>query len=122
MIIARRSGTTAAKPVVIARYRESPSGAPPMGGAPVSTKNRRHSVSCYSWPGLHPKECMELYGNQLRTILRMLIEKGGVQHINPRGMYFERAIARAMLSRWEGSEKSEFIRTAEQRTEKRNEE
>jgi hypothetical protein len=65
---------------------------------------------------------MELYGNQLRTILRMLIEKGGVQHINPRGVYFERAIARAMLSRWDGSEKSEFIRTAEQRIEKRNEE
>jgi len=88
----------------------------------VSTKNRRHAVSCYSWPGLHPKECMELYGNQLRTILRVLIEKGGIQHINPKGRYFERAIARAMLSRWAGSEKSGFIRTAEKRTEKRNEE
>lgn len=90
--------------------------------ASVSTRNRRHVVSCYSWPGLHPKECMEAYGNQLRTILRMLIEKGGIQHINPRGVYFERVIARAMLSRWTGSEKSEFIKTSEQRTEKRNEE
>ena len=90
--------------------------------ASVSTTHRRYSVSCYSWPGLHPRECMELYGNQLRTILRMLIEKGGVQHINPRGVYFERAIGRAMLSRWTGSEKSEFIKTSELRTEKRNEE
>ena len=88
----------------------------------VSSKNRRHVVSCYSWPGIHPKECMDLYGNQLRPILRMLIEKGGVQNIRPRGFYFERAIARAMLSRWTGSEKSEFVKTFENKSEKRNEE
>jgi alanine dehydrogenase len=87
----------------------------------VSKKNRRHAVSCYSWPGIHPKECMELYGNQLRPIMRMLIEKGGVKNIKPKGFYFERAIARAMLSRWKGTEASEFVRT-EKRPEKRNEE
>jgi alanine dehydrogenase len=86
--------------------------------ASVSTKNRRHVASCYSWPGIHPKECMELYGNQLRPVMRMLIEKGGVQNIKQKGFYFERAITRAMLSRWTGSEQSEFIKT----TEKRNEE
>jgi len=90
--------------------------------ASVSTKNRRHVVSCYSWPGIHPKECMELYGNQLRPVMRMLIEKGGVQNIRPKGFYFERAIARAMLSNWTGSEKSEFVNVNEKRTEKRNEE
>ncbi len=84
----------------------------------VSKKNRRHAVSCYSWPGIHPKECMELYGNQLRPIMRMLIEKGGLQNINPKGFFFERALGRAMLSRWTGTERSEFIKT----TEKRNEE
>ena len=83
----------------------------------VSTKNRRHAVSCYSWPGIHPKECMENYGNQLRPILRMLIEKGGVQNMRPKGLFFERAIARAMLSNWNGSEKSEFIKTSEKRNE-----
>ena len=83
----------------------------------VSKKNRRHVVSCYSWPGIHPKECMELYGNQLRPIMRMLIEKGGLQNINPKGFFFERAIGRAMLSRWTGSEQSEFIKTAEKRNE-----
>lgn len=90
--------------------------------ATVSTKNRRHVASCYSWPGIHPKECMELYGNQLRPIMRMLIEKGGVKNINPKGFFFERAIARAMLSNWDGSERSEFIKTTKPRTEKRNEE
>ena len=90
--------------------------------ASVSTKNRRHVVSCYSWPGIHPKECMDLYGNQLRPIMRMLIEKGGVQNIRPKGFYFERAIARAMLSRWKGYEQSEFVKVTDSRTEKRNEE
>jgi alanine dehydrogenase len=90
--------------------------------ASVSTKNRRHAVSCYSWPGLHPKECMDLYGNQLRPIMRMLIEKGGAQNIRPKGFYFERAIARAMLSNWSGTERSEFVKVNEKRAEKRNEE
>jgi len=86
--------------------------------ASVPSKNRRHVVSCYSWPGIHPKACMEHYGNQLRPVMRMLIEKGGAQYIKPKGFFFERAIGRAMLSRWTGSEQSEFIKT----TDKRNEE
>jgi alanine dehydrogenase len=66
----------------------------------VSTKNRRHTVSCYSWPGIHPKRCMELYGKQILPILRTLIDQGGIQKINPDGQFYERAISRAMLSRW----------------------
>ncbi|HKJ37959.1 MAG TPA: hypothetical protein VJ972_04235 [Anaerolineales bacterium] len=92
--------------------------------ATVSVKNRRHVVSCYSWPGIHPKECMNLYGNQLRPVMRMLIEKGTTTTIRPKGLYFERIIARAMLSRWKGYEQSEFIKAESnsKRTEKRNEE
>jgi alanine dehydrogenase len=67
----------------------------------VSTKNRRYSVSCYSWPGIHPKECMDQYGKQISPLMRTLIEKGGVQNINPKGKFFERALSRAMLSRFE---------------------
>jgi len=66
----------------------------------ISTVHRRHTVSCYSWPGIYPRRCMELYGRQIRPILHILIEKGGVQHIDPEGSFFERAIARAMLSRF----------------------
>lgn len=84
----------------------------------VSTRNRRHAVSCYSWPGIHPKECMELYGNQLGPIMRMLIEKGGVEHIRPKGYFFERAVARALLSNWSGTEKSEFVTVNEKRLER----
>lgn len=67
----------------------------------IPTTHRRHAVSCYSWPGIHPKECMEVYGNQLRPLIRTLIECGGVHNINHNSKFFERAISRAMLSRWE---------------------
>jgi alanine dehydrogenase len=67
----------------------------------IPTAHRRYVVSCYSWPGLHPKECMAGYGQQLRPIFHTLIEVGGVANLNPRGRYFERAICRAMLSRWQ---------------------
>lgn len=66
----------------------------------VSTENRRYSVSCYSWPGLHPKECMRLYGEQIRPLLRTLIEKGGLDQINSKGNFLERALSRARLSHW----------------------
>lgn len=65
----------------------------------IPTTHRRYSVSCFSWPGIHPKECMATYGKQIQPIFRTLIEKGGVQNIDARGRFFERAIRRAMLSR-----------------------
>lgn len=67
----------------------------------IATTHRRYAVSCFSWPGIHPKECMTAYGKQLRPIFRTLIEKGGAGQIDPRGSFFERAISRAMLSRWQ---------------------
>lgn len=68
----------------------------------IDTTHRRHSVSCYSWPGIYPRKCMLLYGRQILPLLRTLIERGGVENINPQGRFFERAISRAMLSRWKG--------------------
>jgi len=67
----------------------------------IPTLHRRYAVSCYSWPGIYPKACMEIYGRQLRPIMHVLIEKGGIGNINHHGRYFERAIARAQLSRWQ---------------------
>lgn len=68
------------------------------------TTHRRNAVSCYSWPGVHPKQCMEIYGSQIRPIMRNIIERGGVQNIKPNGRYFERAIGHAMLSRWKAAQ------------------
>ena len=69
----------------------------------IPNANRRHAVSCYSWPGIYPKACMEVYGRQIRPLVHVLIEKGGIHNINPNGRFFERAIARARLSRWPSS-------------------
>jgi alanine dehydrogenase len=66
----------------------------------IPSEQRRHVVSCYSWPGIHPRECMVVYGHQLRPIFRTIIEKGGIAGINPKGRFFERAISRGMLSHW----------------------
>jgi alanine dehydrogenase len=69
----------------------------------TDTTHRRWAVSCYSWPGINPRECMEVYGKQIQPILRILLEKGGVQAINPRGQFFERVIGRAMLTHWQST-------------------
>jgi alanine dehydrogenase len=63
------------------------------------TRNRRHAVSCYSWPGIYPNACMEVYGKQILPILRVMLARGGLQHVRPNGHYFERAITRARLTR-----------------------
>ena len=66
----------------------------------VLTVERRHTISCYSWPGIHAKACMQVYGSQLRPIMRTLINHGGPQGIRQNGHFFERAIFRAMLSNY----------------------
>ncbi|MCB8968729.1 MAG: hypothetical protein H6660_17760 [Ardenticatenaceae bacterium] len=66
----------------------------------VPTAYRRYAVSCYSWPGVYPKACMEVYGRQLQPIFRTLIRKGGIGNIDKNGRFFERAISRAQLSNW----------------------
>ena len=68
----------------------------------VRTKHRRDVVSCYSWPGIHPRDCMRIYGQQLHPIMRMLLNLGGLNGIDPNGHFFERATGRALLSNWVG--------------------
>lgn len=67
----------------------------------IPTRNRRFAVSCYSWPGITPRKCMEIYGVQIAPLLRTILSAGGVKNINPEGTYFHRALSRAMLSRWD---------------------
>jgi alanine dehydrogenase len=66
----------------------------------VRTENRRHAVSCYSWPGIYPDDCMQVYGNQLRPILQTIVNRKGVPNLQSQVTYFERAIHRARLSYW----------------------
>ena len=66
----------------------------------VSTEHRRVALSCYSWPGRHPRECMEVYGAQLEPFLEVLLNKPP-HELDPHSTsIYERALARAELSRW----------------------
>ncbi|MGH2776051.1 MAG: hypothetical protein ACRDJT_11570 [Actinomycetota bacterium] len=68
--------------------------------ASVSTENRRVSLSCYSWPGRHPRECMEVYCAQLEPFLNALLNKPADEWDVASKSLYERALARAELSRW----------------------
>jgi alanine dehydrogenase len=65
----------------------------------IPSEHRRTTVSCYSWPGIRPKECMTHYGEQLKPLMEVLINKG-YENLNLQGGFFERALYRASLGGW----------------------
>jgi alanine dehydrogenase len=66
----------------------------------VPTDARRPVVSCYSWPGVHPKRCMERYGTQLAPLLETLIARDGFDGVRSDGAFHERALYRGSLRAW----------------------
>ncbi len=67
----------------------------------IDTTNRRTALSCYSWPGVYPRECMEVYGAQLEPVLQVVLESPDLDALDPiRGRPFERVVARADVMRW----------------------
>jgi alanine dehydrogenase len=71
----------------------------------VPTAQRRTVVSCYSWPGVAPEACMQVYGLQLAPLLETLVRYGVRAGIAPNGSFHTRAMWRGSLGRWlaEGS-------------------
>jgi len=67
----------------------------------ISTKHRRAALSCYSWPGVAPRENMEIYSKQVEPVLRVIVERGLDAIDAEHGSFFERAVARADLQRWQ---------------------
>lgn len=65
----------------------------------IPSKHRRTTVSCYSWPGVHPEACMTHYAQQLEPFIEVLFEKG-YDGLSLEGTYFERALYRATLKAW----------------------
>jgi alanine dehydrogenase len=63
----------------------------------IPTAERRTVVSCYSWPGVAAKECMEVYGSQLAPVLEQLVRAGGLDGISADGSYHARALWRGSL-------------------------
>lgn len=66
----------------------------------IPSRHRRTVVSCYSWPGVHPRRCMERYGRQLAPLFEALALRGGPEGLRPDGGFFERALWRSSLRRW----------------------
>jgi alanine dehydrogenase len=64
--------------------------------ASIPSRNRRKTISCYSWPGIYPRRCMRLYGQQLLPLMRVLNQKA-YDNLSADGPYFERALYRARL-------------------------
>ena len=66
----------------------------------VDSRNRRVVVSCYSWPGVHPRACMQRYDTQLTPLLAILLDRGGVGGLRPLRGPQDRALLRASLRSW----------------------
>ncbi len=64
--------------------------------ATVPSEHRRTTVSCYSWPGIHPETCMVHYARQMTPLIKELLTKG-YEGLSLEGGYFERALYHARL-------------------------
>jgi len=64
--------------------------------ASIPSEHRRTTVSCYSWPGIHPATCMDHYARQMTPLMKELLTKG-YHGLSLDGGYFERALYRARL-------------------------
>jgi alanine dehydrogenase len=65
----------------------------------IPPKQRCTTVTCHSWPGVHPEACMLHYAQQLEAFIEILFEKG-YDGLSLDGTYFERALSRATLKTW----------------------
>ena len=65
----------------------------------IPSKLRRTTVTCYSWPGVHPEACMRHYARQLEPLMYHLFTKG-YDGLSIHGDYFERALYRGTLKAW----------------------
>jgi alanine dehydrogenase len=70
--------------------------------AGIPTEHRRTVVSCYSWPGVRPRECMEAYGSQITPLLKTFVWYGGRAAIGPDVSFHGRALWRASLRKFVG--------------------
>jgi alanine dehydrogenase len=70
----------------------------------IPTTHRRTVVSCYSWPGVDPKACMEAYGSQVTPLLKTLVWYGGSSAIGPGVSFHGRALWRGSLRHFLGED------------------
>ncbi|WP_432663172.1 alanine dehydrogenase [Wukongibacter baidiensis] len=63
----------------------------------VKKSNRRTVVSCNAWPGVHPKESMKVYGEQMYPFMKVLLEKNSQSLSIKSDNIYERALIRSSL-------------------------
>ncbi|MEX0990497.1 MAG: hypothetical protein WD206_09430 [Actinomycetota bacterium] len=66
----------------------------------IDRTNRRRTLSCSAWPGLSPRRCMDVYGEQLEPVLRFILHRPVDQWSEDGVSFWERAVARAELHGW----------------------
>lgn len=66
----------------------------------INHRERRTALSCYSWPGVDPRACMEVYGKQVEPVVRAIVSVG-LDALDPlQGPYYDRATSRADVAYW----------------------
>ena len=73
---------------------------PAFDRVPVPAANRRLALSCRAWPGLRPRECMEVYGSQIEPFASLLLSRPSLDLDVEHGTYEERALARGEVKTW----------------------
>jgi alanine dehydrogenase len=66
----------------------------------VDTRVRRVALSCDAWPGIHPRECMERYGEQVEAVMDVVLGMPPASWDRRDPHHRVRAVARAELDRW----------------------
>ncbi|MCF6277473.1 MAG: hypothetical protein L3J16_01830 [Anaerolineales bacterium] len=62
----------------------------------IPTDVRRTCISCYSWPGIHPRACMQHYEMQLQPLMKILL-KNEYDKLSSLRSHFGRALYRGTL-------------------------
>lgn len=66
----------------------------------IEATQRRTALSCYAWPGIHPRACMEVYGSQVEPLMTLILTTPVDGWDGAEGPYEVRAAVRGELSTW----------------------
>jgi alanine dehydrogenase len=66
----------------------------------IDARHRRTALSCYAWPGIHPRACMEVYGSQIEPLMTLILTTPVEGWDGVEGPYEMRAAVRGELSTW----------------------
>lgn len=71
-----------------------------LAGRAVDVRVRRLALSCDAWPGVRPRDSMERYGEQVETVMEVVLSLRPSTWDRKDSHRRVRAVARAELERW----------------------